>query len=373
MTWIARFDDPGDGVRVAVKDAIDVRGVPTWSGCVAVRERAVPAPADAACLAGVRAAGAAIVGKTTQTELCLSPTGINEAFGTPVNPLAPDLVPGGSSSGSAVVVATGEVTVGLGTDTGGSVRIPAACCGITGLKTSWRRISTDGVWPLAPSLDSVGPLARDMAGVITGMRVLEPGFTPAPTPARTVGRLHVDGVDPGTERAVDEALAAAGLTVHSVALPGWEACFASFDTIVLAEFWSAHQDLLDFDGVSAASTRALHRGSDISPEQLAQAYAGQRAWQAEVADALRGVDLLALSTLVGPPPRLAEARGFPIIALTAPFNVAGTPALAMPIRPRDRLRPDQPVPVSLQLVGALGGEELLCATGLLIEAALRAT
>src|SRR5262245_24592389 len=170
-TWTMRFDESVDGrVRVAVKDAMDLRGVPTWSGCVALRETATPAVADAACLAGIRAAGAAIVGKTNQTELCLSPTGINKAFGTPVNPLAPDRVPGGSSSGSAVAVATGEADVGLGTDTGGSVRMPAACCGVTGLKTTWGRIPTAGVWPLSPSLDTVGPIARDLAGVIAGMR-----------------------------------------------------------------------------------------------------------------------------------------------------------------------------------------------------------
>src|ERR1700704_2295753 len=147
-TWVTRFDPPAaasDGlVRVAVKDAIDMADVITTAGCVAVRDRAVPAISDALCLAGVRAAGAFIVGKTTLTELCVSPAGDNPAFGTPVNPLAPDRIPGGSSSGSAVAVAIGEADIGLGTDTGGSVRIPAACCGIVGLKTTWGRVPTAG-------------------------------------------------------------------------------------------------------------------------------------------------------------------------------------------------------------------------------------
>ena len=91
-------------------------------------------------------------------------TGVNPWYGTPVNPLDPALVPGGSSSGSAVAVATGEADVAYGSDTGGSVRIPAACCGIAGLKTTWGRIPLDGVWPLSPSFDTVGPMARDVAG-----------------------------------------------------------------------------------------------------------------------------------------------------------------------------------------------------------------
>ena len=113
-------------------------GVPTTAGSRAVEQSAAPATADAACLAGARAAGARIVGKTNLHELAMLPLGTNPWFGTPVNPLDPALIPGGSSSGSAVAVATGEADVALGSDTGGSIRIPAACCGITGLKTTLR-------------------------------------------------------------------------------------------------------------------------------------------------------------------------------------------------------------------------------------------
>ncbi len=361
--WIVRFDEPGPGVRVAVKDAIDVLGVPTWAGCAAVRDRAAPAAADASCLVGVRVGGAAIVGKTTQTELCLSPTGVNREFGTPVNPIAPDRVPGGSSSGSAVAVATGEAEIGLGTDTGGSVRIPAACCGIAGLKTTWGRIPLDGVWPLAPSLDTVGPLARGMAGLVAGMGLLEPGFTPATAPARTIGRLRLSDVDDAAERAVDEALNRAGFTVHNVQLPGWDASFEAFDPIVLGEFWRAHADLLDCPGVSPWANEGLRHGAGIGSDRLADAQGAQRLWAAEVADLLRTVDLLALPTLVGPPPKLTATRGFPITRLTAPVNLAGTPALALPVPSLGT-----PVPVSLQLIGPMDGEELLCATGLALEA-----
>src|SRR2546429_894063 len=175
-TWIVRLDAPGDGPRLAVKDCIDVEGLPTTAGCQVIAEQASPAARDAAVVAAARRAGARIVGKTTLTELCWSASGVNPWSGTPANPLDPRRLPGGSSSGSAVAVAAGEADVALGTDTGGSVRIPAACCGIAGLKTTWGRVPVAGVYPLAPSLDTVGPLGADVAAVELGMRLIEPGF-----------------------------------------------------------------------------------------------------------------------------------------------------------------------------------------------------
>ncbi|MFK3981374.1 amidase [Micromonospora sp. NPDC050397] len=373
-TWIARFEPPDDSaddhVRVAVKDAIDMAGVVTTAGSVAVRNAAAPALADADCLAGARAAGAYIVGKTNLTELCLSPVGDNEGFGTPVNPLAPELIPGGSSSGSAVAVATGEVDFAYGTDTGGSVRIPAACCGIVGLKTTWGRIPTGGVWPLAPSLDIVGPIARDVSGIVAAMRLLEPGFTPVPAPAGVVGRLRIPGVRKDVEEAVDAALGAAGLTVREVRLRGWESSFESFETIVLGELWRCHRRLLDADGLGVFANRGLVAGSQVSADALAEALAARGAWQREVTELFDEVELLALPTLVAPPPSLTDFVGFPLTQLTAPINLAGVPALALPVPQSGSSVAGAVVPPSLQLVGPVNGEELLCATGLLVERAL---
>ena len=171
-TFITRLDTTGTGPRLAVKDLIDVAGVPTTAGSRAVERGAAPATADAACLAGARAAGARIVGKTGLTELCWSASGINHWAGTPVNPRDPRRLPGGSSSGSAVAVATGEADVAFGTDTGGSVRVPAACCAVVGLKTRYGRVPVKGVYPLAPTLDTVGPIGPDVAAVELGMRLL---------------------------------------------------------------------------------------------------------------------------------------------------------------------------------------------------------
>src|SRR6202046_5423662 len=194
-TWIVRLDVAAGtpGVRLAVKDCIDVAGLPTTVGCPVIAERARPADRDAAVVGAARRSRAQVLGKTTLAELCWSALGSNAWSGMPVNPADPRRVPGGSSSGSAVAVATGEADVALGTDTGGSVRIPAACCGVVGLKTTWGRVPVQGVYPLARSLDTVGPLGADVAAVELGMRLVEPAFRMPDAPGPMVaGRVTVD-------------------------------------------------------------------------------------------------------------------------------------------------------------------------------------
>ena len=248
-TFITRFDTSGPGVRLAVKDLIDMAGVPTTAGCRAVAERAEPAEADAACMAGARAAGARIVGRANLHELALGVTGVNPWFGTPVNPLDPARVPGGSSSGSAVAVATDEADVAYGSDTGGSVRIPSACCGTAGLKTTWGRVSLDGVWPLSPSLDTIGPMARDVGGLVTGMALLEPGFSlqgEGSGAGRRVGRLRVDA-DPAIDRAVDDALAATEWDVVDIDLPEWDEVTTYAGALLVAEAWASDRAIVARD------------------------------------------------------------------------------------------------------------------------------
>lgn len=241
-TFITRVTGSGGGVRLAVKDLIDVAGVPTTAGSRALAATAAAAERDALCLAGARAAGARaagarIVGKTNLNELAFGASGVNEYFGTPVNPLDPSRVPGGSSSGSAVAVADGEADLGYGSDTGGSIRVPAAFCGITGLKTTYGRIPLAGVWPLAPSMDTIGPMARDVAGVAAGLALLEPGFSVDVAAATQVGRIRPAGfdVDPVIDAAVDAALARCGVEVIEVHLPGWRAARRTCDVIIDAE------------------------------------------------------------------------------------------------------------------------------------------
>ncbi len=243
-TFITRFDTSGPGVRLAVKDLIDMEGELTTAGCRAVASRAVPAAQDAACLAGARAAGARMVGRTNLHELALGVTGVNQWYGTPVNPLDPSRVPGGSSSGSAVAVATHEADVAYGSDTGGSVRIPAACCGTTGLKTTWGRVPLEGVWPLAPSFDTVGPMARTVAGLVTGMELLEPGFTVAAGEADlTVGRLTIDA-DPAITAAIDRAVHMVGWDCRELALPEWDDATLQAGLLLVVEAWQSDATLV---------------------------------------------------------------------------------------------------------------------------------
>jgi amidase len=368
-TWILREDVSGPGLRVAVKDLIDVAGLPTSAGSLAVADRASPAAADATCLAGLRAAigrgEAVLVGKANLHELAYGISGVNAAFGTPVNPLDPRRVPGGSSSGSAVAVATGEADIALGSDTGGSIRIPAACCGVAGLKTTGGRIPLAGIWPLAPSMDTVGPLARDVAGLAAGMGLLEPGFTVATDPPQTVGRVAMDA-DPVIDAAVDAALARTGWRARPLVLPGLAAAMTAAMIVLDAEAWRSDGEL-----VTAAPGRIgqdvlsrLRESSTITPAALAAARRAGAGWRAALAAVWDQVEMLALPTLLGFPPLLGDGRGLSRIrGLTSPVNLAGLPALVLPVPAAG------PLPASIQLIGPPGSEERLLAAGYVLEKA----
>jgi amidase len=370
-TFITRLDTDGSGPRVAVKDIIDVEGVPTTAGSRAVERKAAPAARDAACLAGSRAAGARLVGKANLHELALLPSGTNPWFGTPTKPRVPALVPGGASSGSAVAVADGEADVALGSDTGGSVRVPAACCGISGLKTTYGRVSLDGVWPLAPSLDTIGPMATSIAGLVLGMQLLEPGFAPAAGPAGRIGRLRTTGL-PEIEAAVDEALRAAGLEVVNLDWDGFEMGGNCFTAIYFKEIWEVDHELVeaDPDGVGADIAQTMGM-VDLFRPGFDQAEAQVAAWRHELFALFDQVELLALPTLPIFPPRLEDVTEESLLPIVIDitrqvslFNAAGTPCTAQPVQVRGSR-----LPASLQLVGPLGGDELLLATAATIEAA----
>ena len=370
-TWIITETAAGSGLRVAVKDLIDMAGLPTTAGSRAIAEQARPAAADAPCVAGLRraqdAGEARFAGKTNLHELAYGITGVNAWSGTPVNPLDPRRVPGGSSSGSATAVAAGEADIAYGTDTGGSIRIPAACCGITGLKTTWGRIPLDGVRPLAPSLDTVGPMARDVNGLAAGMALLEPGFTVAGTAPLTIGMLAIDA-DPAITEAIGNGLRTAGFDVQPVTVPELDAVIAASLTILEAEAWATNAALVatSADKIGADVRDRLRRGSAITSAQLTAANQEVTRWKATLGDIWRRVELLAAPTLLGFPPLLEDAASMPRIrGLTAPVNTAGLPALALPVPARG------PMPASVQLIGPPGSEDRLLAAGLVLEQALR--
>lgn len=363
------------GMAVAVKDLLDWEGVPTTAGSRAVARRAGPATRDAECLGGLRAAvragTARMVGKTNLHELAAGATGVNSWFGTPVNPVDPTLVPGGSSSGSAVSVATGVADVAFGTDTAGSVRIPSACCATVGLKTTWGRVPLAGVWPLARSLDTVGPMARDVAGVVAGMSLLEAGFTPAPAAPEGIGRVRLAGTDPEVDAALDAALAATGLPLSEVRLPGWARAGDATLMVVLLEAWEADRHLLsEPDGIDPRIVAMLTLGGALPPSEMTSATAELDGWRRELDRAVgRAGGILAMPTLLGPPPRLDEPDDGRLLLATAPVNGAGFPALSLPVPGVSRASGPAWTP-GLQLVAGAGGEELLCAAGAVVEQAV---
>lgn len=367
-TFILRCDIGVAGPRVAVKDTIDVAGLPTTGGCRAIGRRAQAAEADAACLNGLRAAveagEARIVGKANLDELGGGCVGINEWYGTAVNPLDAGLVSGGSSSGSTVAVASGEADIGIGTDTGGSVRIPAACCGVTGLKTTYGRIPTDGVIPLSQTLDVVGPIARDVAGVVAGMALLEPGFRPALEPATVVGRLRLPGVDPLIDEAIDRALAEAELDVVEIQLAGWDAAYDIALAISLSEGLRNHGAMIEREpeNVGEATKAMILQGRDLQASEL-ESRRLQWRWLAELEAAFAQVEVIASPTLAGFPVPLDDPTSIFALLRTMELNLAGVPALAQPIRT------EAPLPASLQLWGPRWSEEKLVATGAVVEAA----
>ena len=356
---------PLAGLLFAVKGNIDVAGLDTTAACPAFAS----APAeDATVVARLRAAGAVVLGSANLDQFATGLVGTRSPYGAVRHAVDPSRISGGSSSGSAVAVALGEADLALGTDTGGSVRIPAAACGIAGLKTTRGRISTAGVFPLSPPLDTVGPLARDVAGLVTAMALLEPGFEAA-VPARrpVVVRLRVGdgvGVDPDVEHDVDEALSAAGWEVREARVYTWKSAVSSAARILDAEAGPAQAFLLDRPELLSDKARAaIEACLRERPEDVARARATMTSFGAELGALLSGADALALPTLVGPPPLLAASDELRLTVLTIPFNALGWPALSVPARAS---RGDGDVPPSVQLAAGPASEERLLGLGSLL-------
>jgi amidase len=333
-----------------------------------IAERARPAERDAAAVAAARRSGAQIVGKTNLSELCWSDAGTNDWSGTPVNPLDPRRLPGGSSSGSAVAVAVGEADVALGTDGAGSARVPAACCGVVGLKTTWGRVPMDGASPLAPSVDTIGPLGADVAAAELGMRLIEPGFAARSCELRAarVRPQTEPRVDPAVDAAIDAALAAAGIATTEIDGLDFAAANAAGSLLIDVEAYQATKYLMpDLSRLSPHTQRNMLQAAAVTADQVAAANrtrAGVREWFDGMLARHR---FLAWPTMMVAAPLIGERRRIHLTLLTMPVNLAGLPALALPL-------PGGPagLPASLQLVGGPGSEEQLIFLGRVIEAAL---
>ena len=358
--WLARPDEPRDGVPVAVKDLLDTEGLVTTYGSALFAEHMPVRSAAAVDL--LEAAGYAVAGKTNLHEFAYGVSSQNPHFGTVPNPRFPGRLAGGSSGGSAAAVAAGDVELALGTDSGGSIRIPAAWCGVVGFKPTYGLVPADGCFPLAPSYDHVGPIAAEVAGCIELMQALAPGFERAATVTLSdirVGVAWLEYADALVRARVEEA---AGRFPHRRSVD-----FPLHDPreyrLFMREVADVHRGLFPerADEYGENVRGKLERCLRVSDEEVATARIARASYRERCEAAMEGLDLLVTPTIgfVAPPADADELaireRG---IAFTFPFDSLGWPALALPCGPAE-----DGLPASLQLVGRPGEDALVLAAG----------
>ena len=367
--WLARPERPAAGAPVAVKDLLDTAGLVTTYGSALFAEH-MPARSAEAVLR-LEAAGYAVAGKTNLHEFAYGISSQNPHFGTVPNPRAPGRLAGGSSGGSAAAIAAGEVELALGTDSGGSIRIPAAWCGIAGFKPSYDFVPSDGCFPLAPSFDHVGPMASTVTGCAELMRALVPGFEPAPLESLEeleVGVAWLDGADP-LVRARVEAAAALFPRRRAVDFP-----LAPDDyRLFMREVADVHRGLFpeNADAYGDNVRGKLERCLDVTDAEVDAARRARDEYRGRCEEALDGLDLLVTPTVgfVAPPADVDELtireRG---IRFTYPFDSLGWPALALPCGAAE-----DGLPASVQLAARSGGDALVLAAGTALASLVRGT
>ena len=377
---------PLHGVPISIKDLFDVRGTPTTAAS-RVREGHVAA-GDAPAIAHLRQAGAVFVGKTNLHEFAFGTTNEDSAFGPARNPHDPTRSPGGSSGGSAISVATGMAFGSIGSDTGGSIRIPAAACGTVGLKPTYAEVSADGVVPLSRTLDHVGPLARSVADAYVLFRALvgDPAprtLAPAPVAGLRVAvprAFFFDILDSEVRQRFDEAidrLRAAGARVSDTEIRHAGDIASIYLHIVLGDAAAYHAKTLEAipDRYTPPVRLRLEMGRHVMAEDYVRALKGREVLRREVDAALAGHDALVLPSLPIPAPPLgANSVGIgstrePVrslmLRLTQLFNLTGHPAISLPCGATAG-----GLPCGLQLVGARMHTDALAGVALACEAAL---
>lgn len=344
--------------RVAVKDNIDVEGYVTTAGTRALIDSA-PAGCDAAVIANIRKGpDVIIVGKTNMDELAAGATGVNPWFGTVENPSVPGHIAGGSSSGSAAAVALGVVDVALGTDTGGSVRIPSALCGTYGLKTTLGSISARGVAPLSQSLDTVGLIAGSAAQLRRAYALMAQRESPAPPHPRVsrAGRLRFPEPENSIDERVDAALGRwSGVEVVDISLPNWLDAHLHAFTILSFEAWNNWRNLAESspEDIGPDAMSVLMAGSRVSLGEYGEALRFRVSWSQRINDVLQDVNVIACPVVsTAPPPiHLANEIDWSSFSRTMQFNLSGHPAVSVPVG-----MDSQNIPVGMQVVGSMGSD-----------------
>jgi len=285
------------------------------------------------------------------------------------NPLARDRYPGGSSGGSAAALAAGLCDAALGTDSAGSIRIPAACCGVVGFKPTHGVVPMDGCWPLAPSFDTAGPMARDVAGCAAMTKALDPSLpsTPLTLEDVRVATAWLGDADSGVAARVREASALFGRS-EKIAFPLMP---GNIDPAFQREVAEVHRDLFaQHEELYGANVRwKVERALEVTGENDEESVAARERYRDEAREALDGFDLLVVPTIgtVAPSRSFAERELRPsVLRFTEPFNVLGWPALALPCGAAEN-----GLPASVSLIAAAGEDALVLGAGLALEAALQ--
>jgi aspartyl-tRNA(Asn)/glutamyl-tRNA(Gln) amidotransferase subunit A len=355
----------GDGITLGVKDLFDTAGVRTTYGSAIFRDHVPDRTAAAVTL--LEEAGYVMVGKTNLHEFAYGVTSENEHWGDVVNPLDPERIPGGSSGGSAAALAAGLCDAALGTDTGGSIRVPAACCGIVGFKPTHGRMPLDGVYPLAPSFDHAGPMARTVAECAAAAHVLDPTLesTPIDPADLHIGVIWLDEADPLVRARVEEAAAHFGRATP-VEFPFPDGVTPVF----MREAADVHRDLFaEHADLYGRNVRAkIERCLEVTDEEYEAGLKSRARYREVCAGVAAGFDLLVAPTLTTVAPRIGQEEidlRWSVIRLTFPFNALGWPVLAVPCG-----LAEDGLPASVSLIGTTDQDGLVLHTGLAFERVL---
>jgi len=361
-------DDAPPGRRLAVKDLFDTEDLETTYGSILFADHRPATTAEA--VRRLEAAGYVDVGKTNLHEFAYGVTSINPHFGTVPNPLAPGRIAGGSSGGSAAALVIGAADAALGTDSGGSIRIPAACCGVVGFKPTYDLVPLDGCFPLAPSFDHSGPLAPTVAGCLELMELLAEGFpaTAVELSELEVGVAWLEQATPLVRRRVEEA-AALFPRLRRVQFPQPEdrpaAVFMREVADVHRELFAEHPDAYGED------TRGkIERCLAVTDGEYEHDVLAREQYREDAARAFEEIDLLLTPTLpfVAPKVDLTRDEIDVMTLFTYPFNALGWPALALPCGAAE-----DGLPASVQLVAPAGHDARVLAAGAALGAALAHT
>jgi aspartyl-tRNA(Asn)/glutamyl-tRNA(Gln) amidotransferase subunit A len=365
--FISVADEDGPGPVVAVKDLIDVAGMVTTGGGAILPN--TPAVHDAPCVRALRDSGGLVIGKTNLHEWALGPTSSNPHHGFVRNPRDTERIPGGSSGGSAAAVAAGLCDWAIGTDTGGSIRMPASLCGVVGYKPTYGSVSTENVIPLAASFDTVGPIAADVITVALGLEMLSgrTGMAPdeAPAPVGVYGVATPSGWVDGLDGETDDVWRRVSAGLPQIDFPDRESLTATFKKISGYEAAQFHRGWIETcpERYGSDVLARLLDGMQITDDEYSAGLAEREVAKHHVAAAMSGWDAIMLPATACVAPRLDDPdRREPLTRFLRAFSVTGQPVLVLPA-------PTLGLPVGIQFVGHPGEDAALLRIGLAFEAA----